>query len=293
MAMKYHIDRGGTPASVCTSPRPGFARQRGLSVRGPESRFRRLRLESLESRRLLTATINWGTTQQTIAGFGASSAWITGSVTSAQAQLLWSPTNGAGLTLLRTRIAEDGNASDSLANIDSVTSSENSTAQTVFGLNDNNINYNKLYGVQVWSTPWSPPAAWKSNGNIADQVNGVDTGGYLLSADYQNYATWLADYVANMKALGVTIYGVSMQNEPDWSTSYDSCLWTASEFDTVLADYVEPDVQGRWPFDEHYPARGDPLGCDKLDQRRVGRLDGEHRQQHHLCRPRLRQRRRQ
>ena len=88
-------------------------------------------------------------------------------------------------------------------------------------------------GVTIFSTPWSPPAAWKSNGS-------VDYGGTLLSADYQNYATWLANYVKNMKADGITVYGVSMQNEPDWTASYDSCVWTASEFDTMLFSYLEP-----------------------------------------------------
>ena len=102
-------------------PGAWYSRSASKPAGNAEKRLRGAGFEQLEPRRLLSVTINWGTTEQTIAGFGASSAWDFPSVTSSQAQLLWSPSNGAGLTLLRTKINEDGNASDSLANIDNVT----------------------------------------------------------------------------------------------------------------------------------------------------------------------------
>ena len=179
-------------------------------------RQRRLTLESLELRTLLSAaTINWATQEQTIAGFGSSSAWNNlGSLDGSQQQLLWSTTNGAGLSILRSKILSD--TSSSSWEIDSMQKAQ-------------------AMGVTIFSTPWGPPAAWKSNGNVADIVNGVATGGYLLSADYQNYANWLAQYVINMHNDGITVYAVSMQNEPDWQASYESCLWTAQQFHDVLS----------------------------------------------------------
>ena len=52
--------------------------------------------------------VNWNDMRQRIDGFGASSAWMSGSLPSADADLLFSTNNGAGLSLLRTRIAPDG-----------------------------------------------------------------------------------------------------------------------------------------------------------------------------------------
>jgi len=72
-----------------------------------------LAVESLERRLCLAAaTINWNSLQQTIAGFGSSSAWNnTGSVDSSQQQLLWSAIDGAGLSMLRSRIRPDTSSS--------------------------------------------------------------------------------------------------------------------------------------------------------------------------------------
>jgi glucuronoarabinoxylan endo-1,4-beta-xylanase len=169
-----------------------------------------LRLESLESR-LVPSTISWNQEYQTIDGFGASSAWIVQNLTPAQANLLYSPTQGIGLSILRSRIRPDTSA----------WSDEVNTMKTAQSL-----------GVTVWSTPWSPPAEWKDNGS-------VDNGGHLLASHYQDYADLLSQYVRNMQAQGITIHAVSIANEPNWTASYESSRWTASEFAAflpVLAD---------------------------------------------------------
>ena len=45
------------------------------------------------------------------------------------------------------------------------------------------------------------------------------------------YASELAGYVANLKNLNhVSLYAISIQNEPDVSTTYPSCRWTAQQF---------------------------------------------------------------
>jgi glucuronoarabinoxylan endo-1,4-beta-xylanase len=193
---------------------------------------RGLHAEPLESR-LVPSTIDWNQAYQTIDGFGASSAWVVTSLTSARANLLFSPTQGIGLSLLRSRIRPDTSAS----------SDEVSTMQTAQSL-----------GVTVWSTPWSPPAAWKDNGS-------VDNGGHLLPSHYQDYADLLSTYVRNMQARGMTIHAVSIANEPDITASYESSRWTAPEFaaflpvladtfarDGVTAQIVLPEESG-WRFD--------------------------------------------
>jgi glucuronoarabinoxylan endo-1,4-beta-xylanase len=170
-----------------------------------------LQVEMLELRILPNvATIDWNAVHQQIAGFGASSAWTLPTMTTAQANLFFSQTNGIGLSLLRSQISDTSTSG---------TSNEVKTMQMAQAL-----------GATVWSTPWSPPAQWKSNGDIAN-------GGYLLPQYYQDYANLLTNYVLNMKADGISIYAVSIQNEPNISAGYDSCTWTAQQihdFVTIL-----------------------------------------------------------
>ena len=145
--------------------------------------------------------VNWNDVHQRIDGFGASSAWMSGSLPASDADLLFSTNTGAGLSLLRTRIAPDG------------TSWETSIAQQA-----------QARGAKIWSTPWSPPAIYKS-------TNSVNGGSFVSSAaNYQGYAAQLANYVASMTNAGISLFAVSVQNEPDYSTTnYESCLWTAQQ----------------------------------------------------------------
>ena len=85
-----------------------FFRDRHSSS-GPRVRRADLQVEPLESR-LTPSTIDWNQTYQTIDGFGASSAWVVPSLTSAHANLLFSPTQGIGLSLERSRINSDTSA---------------------------------------------------------------------------------------------------------------------------------------------------------------------------------------
>jgi fibronectin type 3 domain-containing protein/O-glycosyl hydrolase len=177
--------------------------------RGKRKSSWRPEMEILEERVVPNAaTINWNQVDQLIAGFGASSAYNLNSMTTAQANLFFSQTSGIGLSILRSQISDLSTSGTS----DEVTTMQQAQAD----------------GALVFSTPWSPPAVWKSNGS-------VDNGGYLLPADYQNYANMLTNYVLNMKADGINIAAISIQNEPNLSESYDSCTWTSQQIHDFIA----------------------------------------------------------
>ncbi len=161
--------------------------------------------------------VDWNDVHQRIDGFGASSAWNSSS-NPAQADIFFttnigirytnanrtiiSTNNGIGLSLLRTRIAPGG------------TTVENAWMQMA-----------QARGARVWSTPWSPAAVFKSNGN----VNG---GAFVgTAANYQAYANQLAGYVAAMQGTyGVNLYAISVQNEPDANvTTYEACYWSPQQ----------------------------------------------------------------
>jgi glucuronoarabinoxylan endo-1,4-beta-xylanase len=149
--------------------------------------------------------VNWTDVHQSIDGFGASSAF-NGSLTQAQMNMFYSTNTGIGLSLLRSRIAPDG------------TTVEGAAMQMA-----------QSNGARVWSTPWSPPAAYKDSTNV--------NGGHFISStsNYQGFANQTANYVRFVKTnYGVNLYAVSMQNEPDQNTSYESCVWTSQQ----LHDYI-------------------------------------------------------
>jgi O-glycosyl hydrolase len=78
------------------------------------------------------------------------------------------------------------------------------------------------YGGYVLASPWTPPAAWKTN-------NSVNGGGELRPTNYQNFADYLRTYAQIMADHGAPIYAVSLQNEPTWVAGYDGCEYTPQQ----------------------------------------------------------------
>jgi glucuronoarabinoxylan endo-1,4-beta-xylanase len=166
---------------------------------------------SLTVSSLPTVTINWSDVHQVIDGFGASSAVTGDGITSSQADLFWSTTNGVGLSLLRVQLQTDGTYPD---------------IATMQKAQDR--------GVRIWGTPWSPPGSMKSNGTTTN-------GGSLLTSEYQAYADYLSKYVLTLKnSYGFDLYAMSVQNEPNWVANWDSCIWNGQQFHDFLANNLLP-----------------------------------------------------
>jgi glucuronoarabinoxylan endo-1,4-beta-xylanase len=149
-------------------------------------------------------------TRQRIEGFGASSAWTTPDMTDAQADAFFSPETGLGLSLLRVQIRPDG------------TCAELATAKKA-----------AARGVSVWAAPWSPPAAWKDNGSTRN-------GGKLLPEHRQDWANSLAAFAQSMATEGVPLVGLSAQNEPDYTASWETCRYEPEELTAFIRDYLGP-----------------------------------------------------
>jgi glucuronoarabinoxylan endo-1,4-beta-xylanase len=146
-----------------------------------------------------TATINLSQTNQTLRGFGGASVWL-GQLTDAHMNTLFGTGAGTiGLSILRVRIAPDGNWNDELQN------AKKAVAR----------------GAIVLATPWTPPASMKTNNNVV--------GGKLKTTEYANYANYLQGFANFMSSNGAALYAISVQNEPDIQVTYESCDWTASD----------------------------------------------------------------
>ena len=87
---------------------------------------------------------------------------------------------------------------------------------------------NQLLGrpVQVLMSSWAPPAFLKSNGQVGN-------GGTLLYTNggfaYNEFAQYWYDSLVAYRNIGVSPNWVSIQNEPDWEASYDSCIFRPTE----------------------------------------------------------------
>jgi glucuronoarabinoxylan endo-1,4-beta-xylanase len=161
-----------------------------------------------------TAAIDVGTKYQTIRGFGASTAWGSTFNSTGDPSLLWSfkDVPGAGLSLHRIRIDPSSGSTSELA-----------IAQKAVS-----------YGVTVWATPWTPPAADKSNNKTVM--------GNLTNPSA--YATYLVNFAKTMKSKGVSLYAVSAQNEPDANVDYESCVYTGATMATWVGKSMGPAFAG-------------------------------------------------
>jgi glucuronoarabinoxylan endo-1,4-beta-xylanase len=180
-------------------------------------------------------TVDFGTEEQIIRGFGGSTAWL-GQLTAAQATALFNPSSGLGLSILRVRIDPTGAASTNNW-ATSNWAQEVANAQEAVSANPNAI---------VFASPWTPPTSMKNNSTSQPYINPCSPaagycGGYLDPSHYADYATYLEDFVTYFNAHSAfNLYAVSMQNEPDWNppaapNSYEACLWAPAQMDTWIA----------------------------------------------------------
>ena len=150
--------------------------------------------------RTVDLTINPGVTYQTISGFGgANQMWgTTFPGASDMKKAFGTGDDELGFSIFRVRIASN---TGEWANIINVCKEA------------------QKYGAKILASPWSPPPALKNNGS--------DIRGHLLESNYEAYADHINAFVNFMKSNDVDIYAISIQNEPDWPATYESCDWTA------------------------------------------------------------------
>jgi len=217
--------------------------------------------------------IRWSDTQQTIDGFGASSAFFGETITNDVADQLFDAKKGIGLSLLRTMIGlPDDVQGDGSEPADGTAKPIASAPGVVTALQAH------LRGTKVWATAWTPPPIWKTTNNKNGSGEGYASN-KLDPAHYQDYANYLADFVDLMAKSNVPIVGLSPANEPDYTASWDGAQWTPTELTTFISQNLGPTFAQRfpevkiiapdtasWPNVDRYltPLLADPAGKDYL-----------------------------
>jgi glucuronoarabinoxylan endo-1,4-beta-xylanase len=170
--------------------------------------------------------VSWTEKHQTISGFGAAAVFWGANITEQQAEFFFSQPKGLGLSLLRIS-AKSYN--DNNGTTVPTYSPELETAKKAQAL-----------GARVWASSWTPPPAWKTNG-----AQNAKPGAHLQPAHYADFADSLATFAASMAAQGVPLLGVSPQNEPDYESDWEGCLWTPEEMTTFVRDHLGPKLAAK------------------------------------------------
>ena len=178
-----------------------------------------------------TATVNWTNVHQVIDGFGASNVYYSASMSSANQQFFFGTGSGQlGLSILRVAVPNGGSSGGS-GNCATVNAG---CAGNVVG----DMQYVVSQGGHVYATPFSPPAAYTTNGSTVCQSGSGN--GQLATGSYANFATWLAHFVQSVQAQGVNIYAISIQNEANGCWDSDSTVYSSSQLDSFIKNNLGP-----------------------------------------------------
>ncbi len=86
--------------------------------------------------------------------------------------------------------------------------------------------------IKILASPWSAPPWMKTNGRTKD--------GHLKPEYYGSYAAYFVKYIEQMKAEGISITAITIQNEPLNPKNTPSMVMFADEEDTFIAKYLAP-----------------------------------------------------
>jgi glucuronoarabinoxylan endo-1,4-beta-xylanase len=196
-----------------------------------------------------TVTINTAEHYQRIAGFGVSEGFgqaktlmnARGLVQKQVLSLLYSPTRGAGLTILRNEISADKGFT-----IEPKAPSSPNGKPSYLTLAEVDQDQGQLwfaeqikadYGASVFADAWSAPAFMKTNDSAIDggMVCGVP-GASCKSGDWrQAYANYLVQYAKDYAAAGVPLSYLGPENETTIAPPQDSMIMSPAQTANLMA----------------------------------------------------------
>jgi glucosylceramidase len=88
----------------------------------------------------------------------------------------------------------------------------------------------------LFISPWSPPAWMKDNHSLLQ-------GGKLLKVYNQSWANHYVKFIQAYEALGIPVWGLSVQNEPMAVQKWESCIYSAEEERDFVKNYLGPTLK--------------------------------------------------
>jgi glucosylceramidase len=209
-----------------------------------------------------TAALNWGTqangnpmitvdstqTYQTIDGFGytltgGSADLINGMIPAAKTELLRelfaTDSTFIGVSYLRVSIGAS-DLSAAVFSYDDMPAGQTDPTLQHFSLGTDTVNLIPVLKeiltfnpqIKILGSPWSPPVWMKDNGS--------SVGGSLQPQYYGAYANYFVKYVQAMKARGITIDAITIQNEPQHGGNNPSMVMSAAQQANFIKNHLGP-----------------------------------------------------
>ncbi|MCR5519272.1 MAG: hypothetical protein K6F21_02975, partial [Bacteroidales bacterium] len=127
------------------------------------------------------------------------------------------------------------------------------------------------YGAHILASPWTMPARMKTPEQLEASKNGITSS--LKPECYAEYAAYLQKFVDYMKNAGAPIYAISIQNEPDWTATYEGCIWSAEQHLDFVKNYGDKIdgallMTGESMGSKHSfydPVLNDATACENID----------------------------
>jgi glucosylceramidase len=90
--------------------------------------------------------------------------------------------------------------------------------------------------VKIFASPWSPPAWMKTNNDMLQ--------GGRVKPEYRDaWARYFVRFVQEYEKEGVPIWGLTVQNEPMASQTWESCLFSGPEERDFVRDHLGPALE--------------------------------------------------
>jgi glucosylceramidase len=90
--------------------------------------------------------------------------------------------------------------------------------------------------IKLFASPWSPPAWMKTNGEM-------NHGGRLKPECREAWARYFCKFVHAYVNEGVPVWGITVQNEPEATQTWDSCIFTPEEERDFIRDFLGPSLE--------------------------------------------------
>jgi len=211
----------------------------------------------------VTVAVDTNTRYQTIDGFGTCTylydTTTEANYTTSAFQNMYA--QDLGSSIMRMEIAPDvqETADLDLNNLNTNLLNFNVNSTNTNGPVMQAINARKLDTFKIYGTPWTPPGWMKDNNS---DVNG----GHLRADRRDHFGKYLAAYCTKwQQTYGIPIYAVSIQNELEFSQSFNSCLYTPQEL-TATIKAVKAQFQ-KWGITTKLEAPEDLGGGQYWDDR--------------------------
>jgi glucosylceramidase len=88
----------------------------------------------------------------------------------------------------------------------------------------------------LFASPWSPPAFMKDNNNMLH-------GGKLKPEFYQSWANYYTKFIKAYESEGIPVWGITIQNEPMATQTWESCIYSAEDERDFLKNYLGPTMK--------------------------------------------------